>query len=82
MGKISEQFVRIQSKPLISEINKNELVSNSTINQTTSQVTNIEEVRQKTPKYKITKEPAEGVVEFLVAEIELPNIVNYYCYFR
>ena len=34
-------------------------------------------LRRKTPNYKIVREPAEGEVEFLVAEIELPNIVSY-----
>ena len=33
-------------------------------------------IRAQTPKHKIIREPAEGDVEFLVAEIELPQIVR------
>ncbi len=33
------------------------------------------QTRVETPKFKIIKEPQEGPVEFLVAEIELPQIV-------
>ena len=32
--------------------------------------------RKETPRYKIFREPADGPVEFLVAEIELPKIVK------
>ena len=32
--------------------------------------------RGETPKYKIFREPSSGKVEYLVAEIELPNIVS------
>ena len=32
--------------------------------------------RYEIPKYKIIREPQDGKIEFLVAEIELPQIVN------
>lgn len=75
MGKISEQFIRTKSKPLISEMNSStgQKVTESETKQSDDK---IEELKRKTPKYRIVREPAEGTVEFLVAEIELPNIIS------
>jgi hypothetical protein len=69
MGKISEQSIRVKSKPLIAEMSESEKQKNE-------QTSKIEEIKRITPRYKIIREPAEGVVEFLVAEIELPKIIS------
>lgn len=70
MGKISEQFIRVKSKPLIAEVNSSENQKGQ------EQMNKIEELKHITPKYRIVREPAEGEVEFLVAEIELPKIIS------
>ncbi|RNA22742.1 PIH1 domain-containing 1 isoform X1 [Brachionus plicatilis] len=71
MGQIKEQYIRIKSKPLIAEIDKNE--HNEKVNRPDSH----NELKSQTPKYKIYREPQQGeLVEFLVAEIELPNIIS------
>ncbi|CAF0706004.1 unnamed protein product [Brachionus calyciflorus] len=67
MGQIKEQFIRVKSKPLISEMEKNENKKSQELEKPKSQM----------PKYKIFREPHDGdKVEFLVAEIELPNILS------
>jgi len=74
MGKINEQFIRTKSKPLIAEMNESEMKPEP-ISDTDPTIKN-EQLKRKTPNYKIVREPAEGEVEFLVAEIELPNIIS------
>lgn len=71
MGKINEQHIRVQSKPLIAEMN-----DSGSQNDQENTLANQPERRKETPKYKIFREPTDGPIEFLVAEIELPKIIS------
>lgn len=76
MGKISEQFIRVKSKPLIAEINDSDKSSSSGTPTAEEKASKAEAIKRVTPNYKIVREPADGKAEFLVAEIELPNIIS------
>lgn len=69
LGKIQQQFVRVKSKPLISEVDKS-------FESTKTSELSCKETKHAIPNYKIIREPQEGKVEFLVAEIQLPQIIS------
>lgn len=80
VGRLQEQNVRTQSKPVIMEMDSPH--SSSSI-ETGAQKKLIQEMsssqediraRGKEPDYRIVQEPAEGYPEFLVAEINLPQV--------
>ncbi|XP_045196240.2 PIH1 domain-containing protein 1-like isoform X2 [Mercenaria mercenaria] len=81
VGTLQEQSVRTQSKPVIMEMDQS--TSPSAGSQSQSQKSLIQEVsssqeemksRGKEPDYRIVQEPAEGHPDFLVAEINLPQV--------
>jgi hypothetical protein len=75
MGKIQEQFIRVKSKPLIAEVGDSSKTNNINTKKIDENTDN--KRRFEIPKYRIVKEPETGDVQYLVAEIELPSIVNF-----
>lgn len=73
MGTLQEQFVRQAPKPAIFEVENNQSGSQKKqplISEMEEQTVS----RAPEPKYKIIRDPPEGTVEFLVLEVELPNV--------
>ncbi|XP_052243125.1 PIH1 domain-containing protein 1-like isoform X1 [Dreissena polymorpha] len=77
VGTLQVQNVRTKSKPFIMEMDKqNGETSNKPgrlIQEVTSSAEDIKS-KGKEPDYRIVQEPPEGHPEFLVAEINLPNV--------
>nr|XP_006817469.1 PREDICTED: PIH1 domain-containing protein 1-like [Saccoglossus kowalevskii] len=77
LGSLPEQYVRTRSKLRIQEMEKDEKLEEKP---KSSLITEIEdglsgdENKGPEPEYQIPREPPEGHPEFLVAEIQLPNV--------
>ncbi|KAL4233162.1 PIH1 domain-containing protein 1 [Mactra antiquata] len=79
VGTIQEQNMRTQSKPFIMEMGQGteSPVSTASQNKLIQEVPSSKEdlkSRGKEPEYRIIQEPAEGHPDFLVAEINLPQV--------
>lgn len=81
VGRLQEQSVRTQSKPVIMEMDHpdDSIVGTKSApqNKLIQEVSSSQEdkrSRGKEPDYRIVQEPAEGYPEFLVAEINLPQV--------
>lgn len=81
LGKIQEQYIRIKSKPIISEV---ETPANTDLN--VKQSNNVNKADTKfntsigeTPKYRIKKifiDELNTKIDYLEAEIELPKVIS------
>lgn len=79
VGKLQEQRIRTQSKPVIMEMD--EMSQSKAPSSLPSKSPLIQEMppdepksRGKEPEYRIIQDPPEGHPEFLVAEINLPQV--------
>lgn len=67
MGQLTEQYIRVQAKPFIVEVEQE-------IEQKTDLISTVE--KGSTPEFKIVREPLEGDPNFLIMDIQLPNVVS------
>ncbi|XP_048765191.1 PIH1 domain-containing protein 1-like [Ostrea edulis] len=77
IGRLQEQNVRTQSKPVIMEMGDQSGLGKPLIQEMdTPKPLSQEELkaRGQKPDFRIVQEPAEGHPEFLVAEISLPHV--------
>jgi len=76
VGTLPEQRVRASSKPLIMEMNSEE--NHNSVHSQSSQKKSFKdkpvEKRGKAPEFTILAEPPSGHPDFLVAEIQLPDV--------
>jgi len=68
MGQLTEQYIRARAKPFIVEVDQ--------------QTNNLEQIREtnstiekgSVPEFKIIREPLEGDLNFLIMDIQLPQV--------
>ncbi|XP_071941802.1 PIH1 domain-containing protein 1-like [Antedon mediterranea] len=77
MGPLQQHNIRKKSKPRILEMDSIEETADVQIKQTKKLITEVDDSHQPSvpePKYIMMREPIDGQPEFIVVEVQLPNV--------